>query len=150
MKTSLVAATGVVALAVAGCGSSNSSSSNSTPNTNSTPPPTAPAGSSSSGAKPAAGSGSTLKISADPNGALKYTKTALTAKAGNVTITMANPSSVPHGVSIKGSGVNQGGNVVNHGGTSTVTAKLKPGTYEFFCPVPGHEQAGMKGTLTVK
>jgi uncharacterized cupredoxin-like copper-binding protein len=27
---------------------------------------------------------------------------------------------------------------------------LKPGTYEFYCPVPGHEQAGMKGTLTVQ
>jgi uncharacterized cupredoxin-like copper-binding protein len=27
---------------------------------------------------------------------------------------------------------------------------LKPGSYEFYCQVPGHEAAGMKGTLTVK
>jgi uncharacterized cupredoxin-like copper-binding protein len=27
---------------------------------------------------------------------------------------------------------------------------VKAGTYTFFCSVPGHEQAGMKGTLTVK
>ena len=26
----------------------------------------------------------------------------------------------------------------------------KPGTYEFFCTVPGHKEAGMKGTLIVK
>jgi hypothetical protein len=25
-----------------------------------------------------------------------------------------------------------------------------PGTYTFHCPVPGHEAAGMKGTLTVR
>jgi uncharacterized cupredoxin-like copper-binding protein len=26
----------------------------------------------------------------------------------------------------------------------------KPGTYEFFCTVPGHKEAGMLGTLVVK
>jgi len=30
-----------------------------------------------------------------------------------------------------------------------VTATLKKGRYEFYCSVPGHEQAGMKGTLTI-
>ena len=38
---------------------------------------------------------------------------------------------------------------MSDGGTSKVTADLKPGKYEFYCSVPGHEQAGMKGTLTV-
>ncbi len=27
---------------------------------------------------------------------------------------------------------------------------LKAGKYEFYCTIPGHEEAGMKGTLTVK
>jgi uncharacterized cupredoxin-like copper-binding protein len=27
---------------------------------------------------------------------------------------------------------------------------VKPGKYTFYCSVPGHEQGGMKGTLTVK
>jgi uncharacterized cupredoxin-like copper-binding protein len=27
---------------------------------------------------------------------------------------------------------------------------LKPGTYEFYCPVDSHKAQGMKGTLTVK
>ena len=35
------------------------------------------------------------------------------------------------------------------GGSRTLTLKLKPGTYKFFCTVPGHRQAGMEGTLTV-
>lgn len=145
MKTTLAVLAGVAALAVAGCGSSNGGSGSTTPNKNSTPPP-APSGSSSSGG----GGGKGLKISADSSGALKFDKSTLSAKSGSVTITMANPSSVQHGVAIKGSGVSKSGSIVGQGGTSTVTASLKPGTYEFYCPVPGHEQAGMKGTLTVK
>jgi uncharacterized cupredoxin-like copper-binding protein len=35
-------------------------------------------------------------------------------------------------------------------GTTSITLNLKPGTYTFFCQVPGHRAAGMFGTLTVK
>ena len=39
---------------------------------------------------------------------------------------------------------------MSNGGTSVITiTDLKPGTYTLYCAVPGHEQAGMKGTLTV-
>jgi plastocyanin len=99
---------------------------------------------------PSGGGGSNLKISADPGGALEFTKAKLSAKAGPVKIEMDNPSSVPHAVGIKGNGVDADGNTVNKGGVSTVSANLKAGTYEFYCPVDGHEAAGMKGTLTVK
>jgi uncharacterized cupredoxin-like copper-binding protein len=89
-------------------------------------------------------------MDADPSGALKFTKTTLSAKAGKVTLKMTNPSAVDHAIGVKGNGVQQDGSSVSQGGVSTVTANLTPGKYEFYCPVDGHEQAGMKGTLTVK
>lgn len=63
---------------------------------------------------------------------------------------MSNPSSLSHSVAIEGPGVNTAGEVVTKGGTSTASATLKPGTYAFYCTVPGHRQAGMEGTLRVK
>jgi uncharacterized cupredoxin-like copper-binding protein len=63
---------------------------------------------------------------------------------------MKNDSPVQHAVSIEGNGVDVDGNTVGKGGVSTVTANLRSGNYTFYCPVDGHEAAGMKGTLTVK
>jgi uncharacterized cupredoxin-like copper-binding protein len=36
------------------------------------------------------------------------------------------------------------------GGSRTLSLTLKPGTYKFYCTVPGHRAAGMEGTLTVQ
>ena len=55
----------------------------------------------------------------------------------------------PTRIAVEGNGVDKDGATVQPGGTSTVTVKLKPGTYTFYCPVDGHKAAGMKGTLTV-
>jgi uncharacterized cupredoxin-like copper-binding protein len=134
----------VAALAVAGCGSSSKSSTQS-----STPAPSNTATTSPSSTSSGAASG-TLKLSADPSGQLKFDKSSLTAKAGNVTLDMSNPSPIPHGVAVQGNGVDKDGKIVNQNGSSTVTVKLKPGKYTFYCPVPGHKQAGMQGTLTVQ
>jgi uncharacterized cupredoxin-like copper-binding protein len=140
----LLSALAVTVAAATGCGSSNNDNSSSTSTTT-------PATTTTSTTKTTAGgAGSTLKLSADPSGALKFDKSSLTAKAGKVTIKMDNPSPVDHAVSISGNGANASGNTVGKGGVSTASATLKPGTYTFFCPVDGHEQAGMKGTLTVK
>jgi uncharacterized cupredoxin-like copper-binding protein len=149
MTRTLALATTVLTFAIAGCGGSDSSSSDnsSSSSASSTPAQSTPSSSASSGG---AGASSKLKVDADPSGALKFTKSSLSAKAGSVTITMDNPSDVPHGVAIDGNGVDKDGQVVNKGGTSTVTADLKPGTYSFYCPVPGHREAGMEGKLTVK
>jgi plastocyanin len=100
--------------------------------------------------KPAVEQNGVLSISADPSGALSYVTDKATAKPGQVTIEMPNPSPVGHDISIRGNGVNETGPVVQKGGTSKLSANLKPGTYEFYCSVPGHEQGGMKGTLVVK
>jgi uncharacterized cupredoxin-like copper-binding protein len=91
----------------------------------------------------------TLKLSADKSGKLKFNTKSLTAKHGTVTLKMANPSSLPHSVGVKGKGVDKKGKTVNKGGTSTVTVKLTKGKYTFYCPVDGHAAAGMKGTLTI-
>jgi plastocyanin len=98
---------------------------------------------------PAAGGGE-LRLAADPSGQLKFDKSSLNAKAGTVAIAMTNASPVAHDVSIEGAGVDEKGKVVKDGGTSTVRAKLKAGSYTFYCSVDAHRQAGMKGTLTIR
>ena len=94
------------------------------------------------------GAGTTLENPADRS-QLRFAKSSLEAPAGKVTLVMPNPSPLEHDISIRGNGIDQQGKVVGQGGTSRVSAELTPGDYEFYCSVPGHEAAGMKGTLTV-
>jgi plastocyanin len=102
-------------------------------------------------AAPPSGTIKTLAISADPSGQLRFDKDTLQAAKGNVRITMHNPSPIPHNVSLEGpGGVNKQGKTVGKGGASEVETALKPGSYTYFCSVPGHRQAGMEGTLTIK
>ena len=138
----LLAVTAVLALA--GCGGSDEKSSGSSSSSSSSNS----SDSSGGGGGGESGGGETLKLAADKS-ALKFDKSGLTAKAGKVTLEMANPSQLPHAVGIKGNGVDVDGKTVGNGETSTASTDLKPGTYTFYCPVPGHEAAGMKGTLTV-
>ena len=91
----------------------------------------------------------TLKLKADPNGALKFNKTKLSAKAGKVTLVMKNPGSSgqDHGIAVKGQGLDKDGMIVHPGKTSTITVTLKAGRYSFYCPVLGHRGGGMKGHI---
>ncbi|MEJ7787240.1 MAG: plastocyanin/azurin family copper-binding protein [Solirubrobacteraceae bacterium] len=93
---------------------------------------------------------STLRISAEAGGALRFVERELSATAGTVAITMDNPSAVPHAVAIKGNGRDEQGETVGKDGVSTVAVELEPGTYSFYCPVGSHEAAGMRGTLVVR
>lgn len=98
-----------------------------------------------------AGSGSAIDIEADPSGGLSFTTDSATAKAGKDTVNFTNSSPVPHDVRIEdSSGEDIGGTEVFSEGSESATVELKPGEYTFFCSVPGHRQAGMEGTLTVK
>ncbi len=72
------------------------------------------------------------------------------APAGSVEVTSENPQSTQHNIAIEGAGVDEKGEVVTSGGTSKVTADLKPGEYTFYCSVPGHRAGGMEGKLTVE
>jgi plastocyanin len=98
--------------------------------------------------KPVAAKGGKITDPAVDGTAFQYTL--MTAPAGQLTLVMPNKSPLVHDISVKGNGVDKKGKEVPQGGTSTVTIDLKPGKYTFYCSVPGHEQAGMKGTLTVK
>jgi plastocyanin len=90
-----------------------------------------------------------LKLTADPGGALKFDKTTLESKPGQVTVVLDNPSSVPHAIEVEGEGLEEEGKTVGKGGVSKVTVDLKAGEYEYYCPVGNHKDAGMEGTLTV-
>ncbi len=92
---------------------------------------------------------STLKLAANPTGLLSYTSKQLSTKAGKVTIDFTNASPVEHDVAIEQGTSVLGSTPVFTGGSKKLTLNLKPGTYKFFCTVPGHRQAGMEGTLTV-
>lgn len=132
-------------LGLAACGGSSSSST-----TSSAAAPAPSSSSTSSSASGSSGGSSTISDSADPTGQLKFTKSDLTAKAGQATVDFTNSSSLAHNMTIEdSSGKQVGATPTFAGGTKSFTADLKPGKYTFYCSVPGHRQAGMQGTLTV-
>jgi plastocyanin len=96
--------------------------------------------------------GTTLALAASKTGMLMYDTKTLSAKAGTVTINFTNDSPLPHNVTVQSgtSGPTIAATPTFSGGTKSITMTLKPGTYTYYCSVPGHRAAGMFGTLTVK
>ena len=72
------------------------------------------------------------------------------ASAGRLTVESKNDESVEHNIAIDGNGVDEKGDVVKGGATSTVEIDLDAGEYSFYCSVPGHRAGGMEGKLTVE
>jgi plastocyanin len=158
-----------LALGVAACGGSSSSSSSTgsaasgstgtsssastgTGTAASSSTPTSSASSSAAaGGSGGSGGSSTLAVAAAPSGQLAFDKKSLSAKAGTVKIAFTNMAPLGHNMTIQQgtSGSTVGATPTFQGGTKTLTVKLKPGKYTFFCSVPGHRQGGMQGTLTV-
>jgi plastocyanin len=104
------------------------------------------------GAEPEAGAkgpGGTLQLAADPT-AIAFDKTELTSKPGEVTIDFTNPAAIEHDVAIEQNGEEIAKSALISEGKTSVTTDLAPGTYTYICTVPGHAEAGMEGTLTVK
>ncbi len=99
---------------------------------------------------PAQGGGETLKLSSPADGSLVFEPSKLTAKAGSVTIDYDNPSPVDHSVAIEAGGETLDESEIAADTTLTATADLEPGRFVYYCTVPGHREAGMVGTLTVK
>jgi plastocyanin len=149
---SLLAA-GVLAAGCGGSGSSSTSTSTSATEStaSTTTASTTAASSSAAGGGAGTGAAQVLKLAADSSGGLSYDTTTLTAHPGKVTIEFTNTAPLEHNVTVASSaGATEGATPTFNGGTKSLTLNLKAGTYSFFCTVPGHRQAGMQGTLTVK
>ena len=147
-KVAALLALALAAVALVACGSSSDDNSTTT-----TSGGESTSGATSGGGKEegGGGSGSTVKFEADPGGDLAYTTTKATAKAGQVTVDFNNPQALTHDVQIEDAqGEEVGGTELIASGEDSTTVDLKPGTYTYFCSVPGHREAGMEGTLTVK
>lgn len=154
LRLASTAAVAVAAIALTACGSDSSSDASNDDRYSNAPAAASTTAAANAATTTAAADGaatSDLTLAADPGGALKFDTTTLEAKAGTVTLTMDNPTGagMPHAIAVKGNGVDESGEIAQPGGTSTVDVDLEPGTYTFYCPVAGHEAAGMTGTLTV-
>jgi plastocyanin len=97
----------------------------------------------------AKGPGDTLQLAASATD-LAFDTTSLTSKPGKVTIDFNNPSALEHNVAIEQGGKEIAVSETLAEGKTSVSADLAPGTYTYLCTVPGHAEAGMEGTLTVK
>lgn len=119
------------AVVLAGCGSSGSGGS------------AAAAGSSAAQAR-----GQTVDVKATE---YAFSLPTTNFSPGTYTFTMADDGHASHAMEIQGPGISGArSSVVGPGGTATLTVTLQGGSYTLFCPVPGHRQAGMQTTLTVK
>jgi uncharacterized cupredoxin-like copper-binding protein len=68
-------------------------------------------------------------------------------KAGEITFNVKNEGKLPHDLAVKG--MKEKTKLIPAGGSGELTVTLKPGDYELWCTVPGHEAAGMKLKITV-
>lgn len=78
---------------------------------------------------------------------IDFSKAPETIPAGEQVIAIVNEGGAPHNVVFEGTDVK----VEAAGGESASdTYELEPGTYTYFCDVPGHRSTGMEGTVTVE
>jgi plastocyanin len=146
----------LAAVALVACGGSSNGGSSSEPSGggSASEPSGGSSGEASKGAEAeggTAGTPSSVEFEPDPSGGLEFTTDSATARAGQVTVDFSNLSGVPHNVAIEdSSGKTLGETEIIPKGSESTVVNLKPGTYTFYCAVPGHREAGMEGTLTVK
>lgn len=92
-----------------------------------------------------------LELSSPADGSLTFDPGELEAAAGTVVLDYTNPSPVPHNIALEDSDGNSLGETetVTGGEIAELSSDLQPGTYTYFCAVPGHRESGMLGELTV-
>ena len=126
MRRSIFLLPVLVVLAAAGCGSSDTSTTG--------------------GAAAGTGGGQRIEVSATD---FHFDPPDITAEAGEVTFVLKNDGQTGHALEIEGQGVEEETDTIEPGQTAELTVDLKDGTYEFYCPVDGHKEQGMEGTVTV-
>ena len=137
----LLALGAAFAVPIAGCGSS--SNDNGTTNASSN-------GSTTGTAATATGPGGTVNLTASE---YKFDPSDPTVKSGKVTFNEKNAGQTTHSLEIEdvtpGHDQELEGDVAP-GSSGTLTVDLKPGKYEFYCPISNHKELGMEGEITVK
>ena len=129
-RLTLLPAAAIAVAVLAACGGGSASSS--------------PAASTGASASPAAG---TVKVTATE---MKFDPSSITVPAGKVTFEVTNAGTIEHEFEIfKGDQVVDEVEGLVPGVTLPLTVTLAAGDYTYVCKIAGHEDAGMKGTLTV-
>lgn len=70
-------------------------------------------------------------------------------QAGEYTLRLTNDGGTAHALEVDGQGVEEETETIGPGETAEVTVELQEGEYEIYCPVDGHRDMGMEGTLVV-
>lgn len=76
-----------------------------------------------------------------------FSSSSLEADAGKVTIDLTGTDEIGHDFTIDELDLKE---TVAPGETATFSFDGEPGTYTFYCSIPGHRDAGMEGTITIK
>lgn len=131
-RSTLIAIAALAAAGLAGCGDDNGT------------PTVSPGG---SGSESGAGSAKSLVVKEtdfkiDP-------KDLNVEEAGALTITVRNDGQATHALEIEGQGIEERSDDIAPGESATLSVTLKSGKYEWYCPIGGHKQLGMDGTVTV-
>lgn len=138
----------LASFALVACGSSDDSSDTGAETSAET---TQESGGAVGGAAEGKSAGSAATVDFETGDGLTYTSDTATAKAGKTTINLTNTQPLTHDVAIEdSSGKTIGKTELIAEGSDSAVVDLEPGEYTFYCSVPGHREAGMEGTLTVK
>jgi plastocyanin len=91
---------------------------------------------------------SVVHLSAPASG-LRYDQKVVRAHPGRIKIVFLNRSQLKHNVNVELGEKELGHSATVVRGAATFYVTLKAGKYNYYCSVPGHEDAGMHGTLIV-
>jgi uncharacterized cupredoxin-like copper-binding protein len=122
----------IVPALAAGCGGGKSSTSTGATTANT--------------AAPAAGSHRLTATESE----YKIDLSASSVPAGTYVIDAENKGAIEHALAINGPGTSgTQTSTISPGASQTLKVKLSNGTYDVYCPVPGHKALGMDTKLTV-